>query len=421
MSIEPVDLFDFGGSQPAIRKVPWERLPLGAIVIDWPKLNNASIPELLSYPVMTESLRTALTQKYRFLRNRAVTIADPSLGLQTPQIQHLVWKASGLQDGIRRLNVYKTRALGRWRTDPDAERLYADAMRYDGGPYVLLKSWLRSVSAVVRSGQPFGANVWASGIEELPLTTLVAKLITKEIYVPDPQDTLVDVGIDVSYSMRVTDKALFAWKTMMDILPLLGAKLGTSRWRVWFVSARAVLADWRRPGAVPHSGKEGDSDLDELLRANGIGSGETKFAPFLREVVNTRDRCRRHLCVLITDGVCQDRAPTLRLAERLRSWGTDYVQLVIHRDDDLRHRVITQSAESSIDGYLRKDGQSPDDEHYDLSDSELAELSNRRLREVTDIAEAAHGGQLVVNWSPLLGYISIDVYERWLGDVIASM
>lgn len=387
-----MQLFQFSNSNPAIREVSWERLPPGAIVIDWPKTDDLPVPELLSYPVMTESLRSDLTEKYRFLRGVSVTIADPSLGLEPPEVEHLVRKAGRMHDGLRRLNAYRSRIFTDWENDPDALAGLAEATRHDNGPHTRVKSWLRPVSMLVRSGLPFGVHAWGPGIAEMPLVTLISGLLSEEIRVPEPHDTLVDVGVDVSHSMRATGKAEYALDTVKALLLLLGARLAVSTWRAWLVGDRAAPVDWKRLSELSNDARGGESELDVLLRANGIGPGETNLAPFLREVVNSREMCRRHLCILITDGAYQDRASSLRLAERLRSWGTDYVQLLLHRDGE-----------------------------FDLTDSEIAELAERRLREATDIAEAAHGGQLVLNLMPLLGYVSIDVYERWLGEVVASL
>lgn len=412
--------FQFGNSTPAIRKVPWERLPLGAIIIDWPTVNDALIPELISYPVMTEALRGALTQRYHFLRNRTVTIVDPALGLEPPEIQLLSREAARLQAGLPQIRAVKAELRDRWRMDPEAAGRLADAVQFDESPYTLTKSWLRSLSTIVRSAEPFGAALWPSGIEGKSLSALVAELVTEQIRLLEPQDTLVDVGVDVSYSMAVTGKAELAWSCMVDLMSTLSTALAMSTWRAWLISDEAVPVDWLR--SLGFAAARGDeSTFEVLLRRHRVRPGETSFSPFFRSVTSVAQGYRRHLCVLITDGVCQDRSEALRMAERLRKWNIDYLQLVIHRDDDLRHQVITRSSEDVVDGYLAEDAQSPEDEEYELSDAELAERSSRRLREITDIAEAAHGGQLVLNWIPLLGYLAIDVYEQWLGEVIASL
>ena len=67
--------------------MPWRNLPLGCVVIDWPVMAGASIPELADYPVMTERLRDHMGRTYQFLLSRSVVIADPAAGLSVADIR----------------------------------------------------------------------------------------------------------------------------------------------------------------------------------------------------------------------------------------------------------------------------------------------------------------------------------------------
>ncbi len=60
-------LLSFPGERASIRRAHWSELPLGSVIVDWPTLHNASIPELAQYPVITQRLRAELANRYQFL------------------------------------------------------------------------------------------------------------------------------------------------------------------------------------------------------------------------------------------------------------------------------------------------------------------------------------------------------------------
>lgn len=395
-----------------VRKVPWARVPLGAVIVDWPSLHNAGIPELLEYPIVTERLRSLLGAKYQFLARTVVTVVDPAGALEADDLSAIDFMsmaddARGLIRGVPAIAARKRLARERPLLFPDAKGELIRSTKYEGGPYTLVKNWMRSTSGIVRDSRDFGGDIWGPVPETVGAA--LGKMLAGELPWIRKGSSSVDIGIDVSRSMAETGKASFALGELLDIASAFAADLGFSVWRVWLVSDRAVPCDWGR------TRPESTGDLDSLLARSRLAPGETRFAPFFRMVLDQPAAHDKRLCVLLTDGACQDRAESLRMLERLAAAGIEYVQLLLFRDEENRTAVAGATGDMALDGIvLDKDIQGPVSRIV-RTDAELRDYCERELSDATDLAEAARGGQLVLTWYDLLELVTIDVYERFLG------
>jgi hypothetical protein len=401
-------LFDPGETQRGIRRCLWEKLPLGSVVIDWPAIHGASIPELTAYPLVTERLRSILFSKYKFLEGRTVTIADPSLGLDEPAVSRATLEARRILDGLPAITALKRALRSRLFAKPDAREGLASIGRYDSGPYALVKDWMRSVAGIVRDDEDFGSRLGSAPGEGLG--TVLGRLLAGSLRaLPSASSSIADIGIDVSFSMTASGKAELAWRALAEMIPPLAHRLGTSRWRLWLVAGRASEVDWSRYD------REDPPAMEGLMAKHRLIPEETKFEPFFRELLLSEPVAGRRLCLLVTDGACQDRAAALRSAERLGREGIEFVQLVLHADGEYRESVEAEDDRRFKDGVILESDIAESDRVRARSDEELAAYCAERLREATDIAEAARGGQLILTWYPVFGLVALDLYERYLG------
>jgi hypothetical protein len=399
-----------------VRRVPWAQVPLGAVIIDWPRLHNAWIPELLDYPVITARLRSYLGDKYQFLSRTAVTIADPTSVLEptdfgTTDFKSMAEDARRVVEGIPAVNARKRAARGRILSLPDAKEGILRSTKYEDGPFTLTKDRMKSTSGIIRDGRDFGEEHWgpAQSLERETVGTMLGKMLSGELPRIASGSTSVDIGIDVSRSMTETGKAALALGELLDLASTLARDLGFSVWRVWLVSDRVVPCDW---GVYR---KEQLPPLDSLLSRSRIVPGETRFAPFFRKVLDQGGASGTRLCILLTDGAYQDRAESLRLLERVGNAGIDYLQLLLFRDEENRNAVIGAEGDIALDGIVLEKDIGANNSLLIRTDEELSEYCLRELADATDLAEAARGGQLVINWYDLLELVTIDVYDRFIG------
>jgi len=384
------------------------------VILDWPTIHGSSIPELASYPVVTERLRSALFAKYKFLEGRTVTIADPSLGLDEEAVSQAALEARRILDGLSAIRGLKRRLRSRILGGPDAREGLASLGLYDSGPYVLVKDWMRSLSGILREDADFGAALGfgpsPGGDEGEDLGAVLGRLLAGSLKaLPSASSSIVDVGIDVSFSMTSSGKAEFAWRSLAEILPPLAKRLGTSHWRLWLAAGKASEVDWSRydPDDPPA--------MERLLATHRLLPEETRFESFFREVLYAGPAAGRRLCVLVTDGDCQDRPAALRSAERLGREGIEYAQLVLHAKGEYRESVEISDDSRAKDGVVMEKDILDSDRVRIRSDEELEAFCAERLRQATDIAEAARGGQLILTWYPVFGLVALDIYERYLG------
>jgi len=400
-----------------IRKVCWLELPLGAVVLEWPRIHGASIPELEDYPLVTRSLRSQLTQKYQFLRSTTVTIADPSSSPEPLAYRNRSRELVNFQGGLLAADRLKEQLHQSWRQEPDVRQGLGRLARYDHSPYTLLKDWTASVTTLVRTApdqaDTFASGAWPRELRQESPGRLLGEMVTGRLPWLGRGESRVDVGLDLSHSMKATGKAQLALEAFWNILPTLAQKLGSSQWNLWALGRRCHALDWQR--LIRYSDSP---DPKALGRSLDLDDRETHFAPFYRQVLEDPTTYPRRLAILITDGVCQDRALALRQAETLARAGVDYLQIVLHEDEELRHMVRIKDPSRGRDGYMESSDLQAGEEEWERDDEDLEELSHKRLQEVTDLAEAAQGAQLVLTWYPLFSLLAFDVYERYLGKLL---
>jgi hypothetical protein len=373
---------------------------------------GASIPELADHPVMTERLRALLTRRYQFLQSRTVTIVDPAAGIDVATVRGAIRDGRELAHALV-LAQRLQRALSRELSErPDAREGVSEQVSMERRPYTLTKSWARSVSQLLRDRHPFGRVAWPSVTTETSAADIAARVLEGEIRSPRDAKVSIDVGFDVSRSMMIDGRVEYAYLQAVSLLGRLQAAFSSLTWRLWTVSDDTRLA---AEGTSPYE----KHPLETVLRRTGVRAGETRFAPFMRTVRDHTPASGGHLCVLVTDGECSDRPETLRWAERLHACGTDYLQVILHRDDDHRRYVRSPSGSRPVDNVLTDDELRRVDRLITRTDAELHTATADHLRRVTDIAEAAHGAQIVLTYLPLFALVTLDVYERYSGELLA--
>lgn len=415
-----------------LRQVPWESLPLGCVVLQWPRVHGSGLPELEGYPVMTASLRSRLWERCLFMRGRSVAIADPDaladLGDPPAFFREAFPRARDFLSACRELGCQRELARDAALRGEGAGAALGSTLAFEQTSYTLVKDWMASVGRILKDparGASLlpGATVAGSDGTDRELGALVGDMLAGRIRILPREDVIVDICLDVSWSMACTGKAdWFLGEFALFLAPLV-MRLPLATWRIMLAGGEARYLDWDR---MPRSAN-GIVELPrvkDLLHRMGVESGETDFAPFLRLVLKSQDtladRGGRHLCILVTDGDCRDRDLSLRLLEKLPARGVDYLQLVIHHEDDWAEGVEVRAGLDGRDNIVDEADIRPEDKVIRRSPDELRAMGERRLRDVTDLAEAARGGQLVLTWDPLFRLVCIDVWQRWMAKVLAG-
>jgi hypothetical protein len=410
--------FTFTNSNAKIRRVSWEQIPLGSIILEWPIILNASIPELLDYAYCHCSITQCPISKVSIDGWHSVTIADPSLELEKVNVSTSLKQAKVIKDGLHQIQQFKSASKELWMNDSNVKDGLLGLAKYENSAFSLRKSWLKSISSVIRDDEKFGSSIWGPEGKQESLGTVLGQLLTGAIPDPYQYPAVLELGIDVSYSMFSNKKAHFAYRYSLELIAQLHRYFPISQFRVSLLSEKAYLT---KELIIQRDGKD---SLDSMLNRLSIKPAGTQFAPFFRQVSQrARESLISHqntLVILITDGVCEDQASALRTAELFAKEGIDYLQLVLHMDEEYREIIRTPHANQSLDGFRIAEDLREDEEEYRLNDDELETKCYENLQRITDIAEAAQGNQLILTYYPLFKYLSIDVYEQYLGKLFTS-
>jgi hypothetical protein len=106
----------------------------------------------------------------------------------------------------------------------------------------------------------------------------------------------------------------------------------------------------------------------------------------------------------------------IELLEQLQSLFTTLSwRLWLVSDDDYNRYVDRGDGERPVNEVTDPRDPADIDVLITRSEEEIREVADRELQKVTDIAEAAHGAQLILTYFPLFALVTIDVYERYLG------
>ena len=399
---------DFHAS--AIRKVPWSRLPLGCVILEWPTLHAAGVPELSEYPIITERLRDHLTRTYQFLRSRSVTIADPTSGIELPNVRDVAAEAGALVAAISQVSELKQGLRQELGADPGARTGIADQLPYESSPYRLAHRWTRGLVDTLSDTDGFAHDVWPSVSASSTVSSVLMQMLSGTLLPLSTTRLSADIGFDVSRSMTIDGRAEAAYAQATTLLTELVRACPMLQWRLWMVSETAEIAMDSQDARTGLS-------LETLMKRKRMRSAETLFAPFLTGAARRRPAIGPHLVLLVTDGMCSDRGATLRSAEQLARSDTDYVQIILHKGDDFKRYVEATDGRTSIDNVRTETDLTPNDRLIERTDEQHKAAIDKELRGVTDIAEAAHGAQLILTYFPLFSVLTLDMYEQYVGQI----
>jgi len=377
-----------------VRRVSWAGLPLGAIILDGPIVAGALPPELREFPVVDRMLREELYRKYQFRPDHPVTIAG---ALDRLAAQRFAEDVAALDRRLRAAQPLSREVMeeySRFELDPSRD-FAAESPRLTESER-LVKDHYNSFAVPVGREGPIPTLVRSPFAQDVSTAGVIAGLLTGRPLLPRDEALTLHLALDVSFSMKRRDRipqGLAAFNRIARQIP-------------------AAMPGTRIVGYMfSHSAREVRLPADRAaLRAE-----DTRQAELFTTVLRRRDPDRRNKLVVITDGEPSDLATTLRRAEALRRESVDYTQILLHTDEDLRHEVTHGGGEFEIRDNLIVDEIVPEDRIVTLSEEALCERREGRFSDFTRIAEIAGGNQVVLTEFAVLGLVTVEIYDRYVG------
>lgn len=384
-----------------IRKVKWQNLKPGSIIIGGVNINGSPLPEMSNFTVLSDPLIRDLLSRYHFLAGREVVIADVAPNFSPHELSRQIQKQN---ESIIMMNQFrqefqseKTKILKELGLDINLK------IPIIGTDYVerdhLIKDTYNSFSYVYETMD--GEGEIPSFFNNLSLSMSIGDLLTqklnKKFNLPEDKEVMLHMVIDFSRSMDSGNKLNLILSAVNNIYRHIKGTLENTKIRLY------AFSDSCRPTSYPVDDTE-------------IARGDTSYSSFMKKVLHHKAPDIHNTLILFTDGLPTDRSEALKMSELIRKNKVDYTQIIFQIRDEQRHEVESENSSSSLaavdnvvtemkEGMLR----------VELSDLELDAKMKGIYEDFTEIAEICAGNQIILGINELIPLVSVECYDRYLG------
>ncbi|TVQ23538.1 MAG: VWA domain-containing protein [Spirochaetaceae bacterium] len=377
-----------------LRHVSWASLPLGVVVVDGVSINRTFPEELRDFPVVDAPLRRRLFERYHFRSDHPVTVAT----------FHSLEAAHRLAEEIRSLDR-RLRAGEPLRNDVTVERRFWSLNEKKEAGYEsprltestrLVKDVYNSFTVNTALPGPIPSLLGTGPSTDISLAQVVSGLLSGRPLLPKDVPLALHVALDVSFSMKDRDRIRHGIAVVNRLAAQIPAVMPGTQVRAYLFS-------------------------DELCEVNApveripVRSEGTKQAPVFHRVIRVADATKHNMLIVISDGEPQDLPETLRAAEKLKAAKLDYLQILLHTDDDLRHQIVGALGEFEVKDDTVTASDVPADRIITLDSDALKNVVDARFDNFTRIAETAGGNQVVMIEFSALGLVTVELYDRYVG------
>ncbi len=384
----------------SLRKVLWKDLDSGMIVVGGVKVNNGLPLELATFPALTISLIHELTNKYHFLPNREIIVAEANRG-ESPSRMSMGFRT--IEKRLKQFNDF--REVIQKERDLLVEKkgiiLPADAPIIST-PYVnteqLIKDSYNSFELKIpRTNLP---SMFSHLAEKITLADILSGKLKDKFRLPEDAEIMLHLVVDYSYSMNTMDKLDMVIAAVNLFYTHISECMLNVKLQLYVFSENCIQAKF------PLGGKE-------------IERKGTHYGSFMKKVLHHRNPDIINKVILFTDGEPSDKTDAIMTGNKMKKLKVDYTQIIFDINEDRRveYRGLTGS-EKSIDVFLPNSppGVTP----IRLSDVDW----NNRKAEIyeifTEVAHACGGNQVIINIYELMSLISVEVYDHYMGSLTLS-
>ncbi|MDH5656589.1 MAG: hypothetical protein OEZ34_11805 [Spirochaetia bacterium] len=231
--------------------------------------------------------------------------------------------------------------------------------------------------------------------QSLNFADMITGSLPSKLKLPQGEPCVLHIVLDASYSVKGVG--------LGDIFKETANFLG-----------ERIQAAFKMTEVRPYVFSDECKRVEFPVRMQAIPNRGTSYASFLRSIISNRDRQKRNLVLLITDGEPEDLENCKSLARTFRKFEMDFIQIcfVMNRKTDVL-MVPRGTKLNKIDGIILKGSQG---ELYPVaSDAEFTKFENQKFDRFTDFADMVNGNQIVIKEEEALSAFAIDVYDRYMG------
>ncbi len=384
-----------------IKKVKWKHLRPGVIFLSGASVNGSPIPELLDFPVITEQLLYELFNKYRFLSDREVVIAEPVYNYSPFSLSKILKEGNEKRELLNQLraNHEKEKKMllfeAGFDESPGIPLINTDVVDRD----FLIKDTYNSFSYLY--GLNNSLDLIPSVFHDLDLQMSVGDLLTGKINskfnIPDDKEVLIHIAVDFSKSMDSMGKldlVISSVEYFCNTIPLV---FKNTKIKLYIFSDSCI------PAELP-------------FRSGAIERGDTSYSSFMKKVLHFRDKEVHNKVIVFTDGIPTDRTEALKIGELIKKNSVDYTQIIFDIKDEQRHEIEFPFGKERIDTADNVVTDVTDKMiQVELDDEALDRKMKRIFSEFTEIAEVCGGNQIILKINKFINLVSVECYDRYMG------
>jgi len=371
-------MFHFS-EMPEGRIVPWSRLQPGMIFLSGLTVNNMIPKELADYPVLDRLLIDTLRNRYRLNRDRNVKVlVTGSEGLSPMECADIVNEA---HRKVISLNSFRRQV---WQQRQKFQLSGRDIMSSD---------LVHNDSLILPYNQ---RRIRPSLLNRLDFSLDVADLFFEDFRrswnLPSDRILNVHLAVDFSYSMEASGRDVYVQSAVNVFFKGLSRILENTRFRIYGFSDQCRILEYPVTG----------TDMPRK---------ETYYTSFLDKVLWDAEETEPTLVIVFTDGLPTDRDRTLNRLAMLKARGLDYLQIIFNIEGDKRE-YVRSDGHDSLDGYLTESTVDIDR----FSEEEYRSLIRKLKSDFTEMTEVSGGSQAILNIDEALALVSVEGFDRWLGN-----
>ncbi|MCE9500364.1 MAG: hypothetical protein K8R21_07690, partial [Leptospira sp.] len=192
-----------------LKKTLWKNLEPGMIFLGGVVINDTIPYELRDYPVLTAKLLSELSEKFKFLENREVVIAEPMKGFNARKISEdmslIQKKLKKYQDFSSNFQSEKRKILEQLEiADPEIPILNPEFIE----PVFLIKDHFNSMEIPFTIPSDGGRipSFLSKETASIRVSELFSNVLNKKLNLPDDKEILLHIVVDYSFSMNNNNK-----------------------------------------------------------------------------------------------------------------------------------------------------------------------------------------------------------------------
>lgn len=338
----------------SIKKIKWNEIQPGMILLGGLRINNQVPDEFKGFPVLNPLLLEDLANKFRLQYNREVIIAECASGFSPLLLSRQLRKIDGT---LKKVNFFrnaffseKQRLTGPEKMEPNLPLMESgfvskrDSIENQGNSFTLpelLHANKRLIPTFLSDApKPITLGQILAGQKEGP------KL-------PDDKHVLLHVVICYSFSINLHEKLNTLLTALSHFTRSINEFLGNTSIKYY------VFSNECRPVNFPLNGKE-------------MKKEDAAYSTFIKKVLHHKNRDIRNKVILFTDTPPVDREEAIHFARLFKKNKIDYTQILLNPEEHL----------------------------YPV---------------FTDFAHSCGGNQIILKDNKIAGLAALECYDRYLG------